>query len=67
MRGLYSSHIVEWRRAERAEAELAKSRLVIEIQGKASDLLKRLLAESDDDPVPTEVWINPPLKEVPQA
>lgn len=80
--GLYSSHIVEWRRArdagaiaglaarpkprrltpdqaelarvrrraERAEAELAKTRLVIEIQGKASELLERLLAESDDDP-----------------
>ena len=79
--GLYSSHIVEWRRArdagaiaglaarprparltpegaelarlrrraERAEAELAKTRLVIEIQGKASELLERLLAESDDD------------------
>ena len=80
--GLYSSHIVEWRRArdagaiaglaarprparltpegaelarvrrraERAETELAKTRLVIEIQGKASELLGRLLAESDDDP-----------------
>jgi transposase-like protein len=78
--GLYSSHIVEWRRAreagalaaltprtrpsrrtpqdvelervrrraERAEAELAKARLVIEIQGKASALLERLLAESDE-------------------
>lgn len=79
--GLYSSHVVEWRRArdagaiaglaarpetrltpeaaaltrvrrraERAEAELAKTRLVIEIQGRASELLERLLAESDDDP-----------------
>lgn len=80
--GLYSSHIVEWRRArdagvlaglapkprpkrftperaeltllrrraERAEAELAKARLVIEIQGKASELLGRLLAESAEDP-----------------
>jgi len=80
--GLYSSHVVEWRRArdsgalagleakrrpsarspveielartrrraERAEAELAKTRLVIEIQGKASELLERLLAESDEDP-----------------
>lgn len=79
--GLYTSHIVEWRRArdagalaglaarprpprltpeaaalarvtrraERAEAELAKARLVIEIQGKASALLERLLAESADD------------------
>jgi transposase-like protein len=79
--GLYSSHIVEWRRArdagalaglapkprprapspeqldlarlrrraEKAEAELAKARLVIDIQGKASELLGRLLAESDRD------------------
>lgn len=79
--GLYSSHVVEWRRArdagalaglaprsrprassseqlelarlrrraERAEAELAKARLVIDIQGKASELLGRLLAESDED------------------
>ena len=79
--GLYSSHIVEWRRArdagalaglapkprprtvspeqremarlrrraEGAEAELAKARLVIDIQGKASELLGRLLAESDED------------------
>jgi transposase-like protein len=78
--GLYSSHLVEWRkardagalaglaprprstkttaeqaelartrrRAERAEAELAKARLVIDIQGKASELLERLLAESDE-------------------
>ncbi|MEO5680316.1 MAG: hypothetical protein ABIS47_11675 [Acidimicrobiales bacterium] len=76
--GLYSSHIVEWRRArdaggfaglaprarapkvlagqaelarvrrraERAEADLAKARLVIEIQGKASALLEQLLTES---------------------
>jgi len=79
--GLYSSHLVEWRRArdsgalaglgpkdrpttrnplaselartrkraERAEAELAKTRLVVEIQGKASELLGRLLAESDEE------------------
>lgn len=79
--GLYSSHIVDWRRArdagalaglalrprarsvapeqqeivrlrrraERAEAELAKARLVIDIQGKASELLERLLAEGDED------------------
>jgi hypothetical protein len=79
--GLYSSHVVEWRRArdsgalaglspkgrqrthtplqaelartrkraERAEAELAKTRLVIEIQGKASELLERLLTESDEE------------------
>ena len=38
------------RRAERAEAELAKARLVIDIQGKASELTERLLAESDEDP-----------------
>jgi transposase-like protein len=80
--GLYSSHIVEWRRArdvgalkelgsktkpkrrmpeqveierlrrrnERLEADLAKHRLALEIQGKASALLERLLAESDDPP-----------------
>jgi transposase-like protein len=80
--GLYSSHIVDWRRArdagalaglgpkarpparspeqaeierlrrraERAEAELARARLVIDIQGKASELLERLLAEGDEDP-----------------
>ena len=78
--GLYSSHIVEWRRArdvgalkelahkptskrrtpeqveierlrrrnERLEADLAKHRLALEIQGKASALLERLLAESED-------------------
>jgi transposase len=37
-------------RAEKAEAELAKARLVIDIQGKASELLGKLLAESDEDP-----------------
>ena len=78
--GLYSSHIVEWRRArdagamkelaqkprpsrspeqvaleranrkiERLEETLAKHRLALEIQGKASELLGRLLAESDED------------------
>ena len=79
--GLYSSHIVEWRRArdaaileglgprprprttspeqaelarlrrraERAEADLAKARLVIDIQGTASELLGRLLAEGDGE------------------
>jgi len=36
-------------RAEQAEAELAKARLVIDIQGKASELLGRLRAESDED------------------
>ena len=40
------------RRAERAEAELARARLVIEIQGKASALLEALLAESDDPKQP---------------
>jgi transposase len=77
--GLYSSHIVEWRRArdvgalreltpksrpakrtpeqveldrarkkiERLENDLAKHKLALEIQGKASELLERLLAESD--------------------
>ena len=79
--GLYTSHIVEWRRArdcgalaglgpkdrlpkhnllavelartkkraERAEAELAKTRLVVEIQGKASELLSGLLAEGAEE------------------
>lgn len=78
--GLYSSHIVEWRRArdvgalkqlapkrrpakrtpeqiendrlrrrnERLESDLAKHKLALEIQGKASELLERLLAESDE-------------------
>lgn len=78
--GLYSSHLVEWRRARdagalkelgpkarsakrsveqvaldraqrriaRLEDELAKHRLALEIQGKASELLERLLAESDE-------------------
>lgn len=78
--GLYSSHIVDWRRArdtgaleglrpkpksgrtpeqaeierlrrraERAEAELAKHKLALELQGKASELLGRLLAESAEE------------------
>ena len=79
--GLYSSHVVEWRRArdagalvgltakprkdrpvpeqaeltratrraERAEAKLAKARQVIEIQGKVSELLEQLLSESDTE------------------
>jgi transposase len=78
--GLYSSHIVEWRRArdvgalkelapkarpakrtpeqveldrarrriERLEDDLAKHKLALELQGKASELLERLLAESDE-------------------
>jgi transposase-like protein len=80
--GLYSSQIVDWRRArdagalsglaakarkdqpapeqaelvrarkraERAEAKLAKARQVIEIQGKVSVLLEQLLADSDTEP-----------------
>ena len=78
--GLYSSHIVEWRRArdagalrelalkkrppgrspeqaeidrlrrrnERLENDLAKHKLALEIQGKASELLDRLLAEGNE-------------------
>jgi transposase len=77
--GLYSSHIIEWRRAmesgavsglaqkhrkkrsdaerelaratkkiARLEDQLAKHRVVLEAQGKASELLARLLAESAD-------------------
>src|SRR5207302_10241842 len=85
--GLYSSHIVEWRRArdvgalaelgkpkgrkrrlsaegvelerarrrnERLEAELAKARLVIEVQGKVSALLEAISesAEPEQKPKP---------------
>jgi len=77
--GLYSSHIVEWRRArevgalaglatkhrkkrsdaerelekarkkiERLEDKLDRHRKALEAQGKASELLARLLAESED-------------------
>jgi transposase-like protein len=77
--GLYSSHLIEWRRAmeagaisgldkkhrkkrsdaereverlrkrnARLEDQLAKHRVVLEAQGKASELLARLLAESAD-------------------
>jgi transposase-like protein len=77
--GLYSSHIVEWRRARevgaisglapkhrkkrtdaereveklrkrnaRLEDQLAKHKQALELQGKASELLARLLAESAD-------------------
>ena len=77
--GLYSSHIVEWRRArdsgalsglapkhrkkcskaerelekarkkiERLEDRLDRHRKALEAQGKASELLARLLAESED-------------------
>ena len=79
--GLYSSHLVEWRRARdlgalrelaptrrpqrqspeqqelerlrqrnaRLEEQLAKHKQALEIQGKASELLARLLAESDEE------------------
>jgi transposase-like protein len=79
--GLYSSHIVEWRRArdvgalaelapkvrrsrlspeqrelerlrrraERLEDQLAKHKQALEVQGKASELLSRLLAESTEE------------------
>ena len=85
--GLYSSHLVEWRRArdagalaelgrprgrkprrspetvelermqrraERAEAELAKARMVIEVQGKVSALLEAISesAEAETKPKP---------------
>ena len=77
--GLYSSHIIEWRRSmesgvvsglakkhrkkrsdaerellratkkiARLEDQLAKHKVVLEAQGKASELLARLLAESAD-------------------
>lgn len=77
--GLYTSHIVDWRRQrdagvrealgekrraphktpeqrelerlrrrnQKLEADLASHKLALEIQGKASELLERLLAESD--------------------
>jgi transposase-like protein len=82
--GLYSSHIVEWRRAreagllrrsgstaavapsksvsndaalakanrraERAEAELAKTKMALEIMGKAHALLELLAESADSDP-----------------
>lgn len=79
--GLYSSHIVEWRRArdvgvlgenasmpgrskrsgdkaeierlkiknERLESQLKKHRQALEIQGKASEVLSRLLAEAAEE------------------
>lgn len=78
--GLYSSHIIEWRRQkesgsldgavpthrrklsaaerelqkarkkiERLEDKLDRHRKALEIQGKASELLAKLLAESEDD------------------
>jgi transposase-like protein len=84
--GLYTSHLVEWRRAreagtlqrtgapspsaqprptsdtaalakatrraERAEAELAKTRMALEIMGKAHALLEMLAESADSDPKP---------------
>jgi transposase len=80
--GLYSSHLVEWRRArdagalaelgrprgrkprrspegvelermqrraERAEAELAKARMVIEVQGKVSALLEAISESAEPE------------------
>lgn len=83
--GLYSSHIVEWRRArdvgalsglapkhrkkrsdaerelekarkkiERLEDKLDRHRQALEAQGKASELLAKLLAESEDDETPQQ-------------
>ncbi len=37
------------RRIARLEDDLAKHKLALEIQGKASELLERLLAESNED------------------
>ena len=87
--GLYTSHIVEWRRAreagllqrtgtaatpsgakpkpapdaaalakmtrraERAEAELAKTKAALDIMGKAHALLEMLAESADCDPKPT--------------
>jgi transposase len=82
--GLYTSHLVEWRRArdagllqrgggtaaspkpageaaalakttrraERAEAELAKTRMALEIMGKAHALLGMLAESADSEPKP---------------
>ncbi len=87
--GLYSSHIVEWRRAreagvlqrtgaaasppqrrptkdadaalakanrraDRLEAELAKTRMALEIVGKAHALLEMLAESAEPDPKPNE-------------
>jgi transposase len=84
--GLYSSHIVEWRRARdvgalaelrpkvrrskasaeqkelerlrkkaaRLEDQLERHRKALEIQGKATELLAKLLAESQDDEQPSK-------------
>ena len=40
------------RRAERAEAELAKTRMALEIMGKAHALLEMLAESADSDPKP---------------
>lgn len=76
--GLYTSHIVDWRKArdagklsegqsssgpaaslkelerlrkrnQRLEEQVTKYKLALQIQGKASELLERLLAESDEE------------------
>jgi len=84
--GLYSSQIVEWRRArdagvlhrtgttaeqprrpgtdaalakanrraDRAEADLAKTKMALEIMGKAHALLEMLAESADSDPKPTK-------------
>jgi len=86
--GLYTSHIVEWRRAreagvlqrtgaaasstkpkssseaaalakatrraERAEAELAKTKMALEIMGKAHALLEMFAESADSDPKPKQ-------------
>ena len=41
------------RRAERAEAELAKTKMALEIMGKAHALLEMLAESADSDPKPT--------------
>ncbi len=42
------------RRADRAEAELAKTRMALEIMGKAHALLEMLAESADSDPKPTK-------------
>jgi transposase-like protein len=42
------------RRAERAEAELAKTRMALEIMGKAHALLEMLAESADSDPKPKQ-------------
>jgi transposase len=52
--GLYSSHIVEWQRAREVGALSGltpKHRVALEAQGKASELLAKLLAESTPETI----------------